>query len=136
MKKVIIVLFASFITVSAFSQELMASSKALATTMKSAKFNWDETVYDFGKIEKDVAVTHKFTFTNSGDGSLVITAVKASCGCTVAEYSQDPIPAGEEGFVKATYNAAKVGLFTKTVTINANTESGTVVLTIKGEVIE
>jgi hypothetical protein len=66
----------------------------------------------------------------------VITTVQASCGCTVTEYSKDPIAPGEKGFVKATYNAAKTGSFQKTVTVNANTEEGVVQLIIKGEVVE
>jgi hypothetical protein len=38
--------------------------------------------------------------------------------------------------VKATYNAAKAGVFSKTVTISANTSESSVLLTIKGEVVE
>ena len=40
------------------------------------------------------------------------------------------------GFVSATYNAAKAGQFTKTVSVNANTDESVVQLTIKGEVVE
>ena len=65
-----------------------------------------------------------------------IESHQASCGCTVTKYSKDPISPGSSGYVTATYNAAKVGVFTKTVTVNANTDGNPVVLTIKGEVIE
>ena len=81
-------------------------------------------------------VTHEFRFTNSGDAPLVISSVQASCGCTVTDYSKDPIAPGSEGYVKATYNAAKVGVFSKTVTVNANAAESVVQLTIKGEVVE
>jgi hypothetical protein len=81
-------------------------------------------------------VTHEFRFTNSGDGPLVISSVKASCGCTVTDYSKDPIAPGTEGYVKATYNAAKAGVFTKSVTVNANANESVVQLIIKGEVVE
>jgi hypothetical protein len=67
---------------------------------------------------------------------LVITSVQASCGCTVTKYTKEAITPGSSGFVTATYNAAHVGVFTKTVTVNANTEGGPVLLTIKGEVVE
>ncbi|HEY3402801.1 MAG TPA: DUF1573 domain-containing protein [Ohtaekwangia sp.] len=102
----------------------------------TAAFAWTQTTYDFGKIKVNNPVSNEFTFVNAGDAPLVISGVKASCGCTVAEYSKDPIEPGATGYVKATYNAAKVGVFTKTVTINANTEEGVVLLTIKGEVVE
>lgn len=131
------ILIAAFaIAVVALGQELTASIKNVEPVNASPAFSWTATTFDFGKIEKDVAVTHEFTFTNSGTDALIISSVQASCGCTVTEYTKEPIPAGETGFVKATYNAAKPGVFSKTVTINANTEDAVVLLTIKGEVIE
>lgn len=136
MKKTMILIAAFAIAVVAVGQELTASIKKAEAVKAAAAFNWTATSFDFGKIEKGVAVTHEFTFTNSGSEPLIISSVQASCGCTVAEYTKDPIPAGETGFVKATYNAAKPGVFSKTVTINANTEDAVVLLTIKGEVVE
>ena len=67
---------------------------------------------------------------------LVISTVQASCGCTVTSYSKEPIEPNGKGFVKATYNAASIGQFTKSVTVNANTEDGVVQLFIKGEVVQ
>jgi hypothetical protein len=135
MKKTMILIAAFAIVVVAVGQELTASVKKVEPSFAAA-FSWAATTHDFGVIQKDVAVTHEFTFTNTGNDALLISSVQASCGCTVTEYTKDPIPAGEKGFVKATYNAAKVGAFSKTVTINANTEDVVVLLTIKGEVAE
>jgi hypothetical protein len=92
------------------------------------------TVHDFGKIPLNKPVTHEFRFTNTGTSPLIISSVQASCGCTVTDYSKDPIAPGAEGFVKATYNAATSGIFSKTVTVNANAEESAVRLMIKGEV--
>ena len=137
MKKIAITLFVFSLAIYAGAQQVAVNYKPAAViTTDDAVFAWKATTFDFGKIKKDKAVTHEFTFTNSGKEALVITSVQASCGCTVAQYSKDPILPGTEGFVKATYNAAKPGVFTKTVTVNANTADGVVVLTIKGEVIE
>jgi hypothetical protein len=97
-------------------------------------FSWTETAFDFGKIKHNAPVTHEFRFTNNGAEPLIITSVQASCGCTVAKYSKDPIVPGGEGFVTATYNAATKGIFNKSVTVNANTQEGVVVLAIRGEV--
>ncbi|MGC3945959.1 MAG: DUF1573 domain-containing protein [Chryseolinea sp.] len=97
-------------------------------------FAWTETVHDFGTIKHNQPVTHEFRFVNKGSEPLIITSVQASCGCTVAKYSKDPIPSGGEGFVTATYSASTMGVFNKTVTVNANTQDGAVVLSIRGEV--
>lgn len=98
-------------------------------------FSWDATTFDFGKIKQNTPVSHVFKFTNSGSSPLVISTVQASCGCTVTDYSREPIGPGAEGYVKATYDAAKPGAFSKTVVVNANAEEGYVKLTIRGEVV-
>lgn len=132
-----ILAIATVIALVAVGQEFTASVKSFdLATVKAAVFNWNSTEFDFGKVQKGTPVTHEFTFTNTGSEQLIISSVKASCGCTVTEYTKNPIEAGGKGFVKATYDASKAGAFTKTVTINANTEEGAVLLTIKGEVIE
>jgi hypothetical protein len=102
---------------------------------KAAAFQWKETTHDFAKIPQGKPVTAEFKFKNTGSVPLVISSAQGSCGCTVPEYSKEPIAPGKEGIVKATFNAANAGAFTKTVTITANTEKGQEVLTIKGEVV-
>jgi hypothetical protein len=135
MKKIYAILL-----IGAFTTPLLAQQLAVinfhSTGFATADFSWVVTTYDFGKIKVNKPATHEFRFTNSGDAPLVISSVQASCGCTVTDYSKDPIAPGAEGYVKATYNAAKVGVFSKTVTVNANAEESVVQLTIKGEVIE
>lgn len=100
-----------------------------------AALAWSETTYDFGKIKVSVPVTHQFVFTNKGSEPIIVTSVKASCGCTVADYSKDPILPGQKGFVKATFNAAQAGIFKKTVTVHANVEGSPIQLMIQGEVV-
>lgn len=136
MKKIIVALFL-IAAVPAFAQSVVSMMPpVLAFSLENAVFNWTTKSHDFGKIAVNSPVTHEFTFTNTGDVPLVISSVQASCGCTVANYTKDPIPEGGEGVVKATYNAATLGKFTKTVTVNANTEEGVVVLSITGEVVQ
>jgi hypothetical protein len=138
MKRIALALFIAAISAPAFAQTLASNTPSQFTVVanENAAFKWVETSFDFGKIPAGTPASHEFTFTNTGDTPLVISSVKASCGCTVAAYSKDSIAPGAKGFVKATYNAANVGLFTKTVTVNANTQEGVVVLTIRGEVVQ
>lgn len=113
-----------------------APAPAAAVPGNMAAFKWETTVYDFGKIPKGKPVTAEFKFTNTGKVPLTLSNVQASCGCTTPDWTKDPVPPGKTGFIKATYNAAAVGPFSKNVTITANVESGQQILTIKGEVIE
>lgn len=135
MKKIAAIILGVGVLFIATFTHLKASHEGNGNYFLDAAFTWQETIHDFGKIKRNVPVSYKFTFKNSGDGPLIIATVNASCGCTVAEYSKEPIPAGGEGFVKATYNAANPGTFNKTVTVNANT-GAPVLLVIKGIVEE
>jgi hypothetical protein len=137
MKKIALTLFSLALASCLFAQEVAMNTRPVnKLNRENAIFNWNMTEYDFGKIKVGVPVTYEFKFTNTGDIPLVISTVQASCGCTVTSYTKDPIAPGAEGFVKATYNAASIGQFTKTVTVNANTEEGVAKLTIKGEVVQ
>jgi len=60
-----------------------------------------ETVKDFGVVNKGQRVTHEFQIRNDGEAVLLITEVRPSCGCTVAEYDKTVAP-GATGKVKAT----------------------------------
>ncbi len=109
--------------------EVAAARDAQATTYPVIAF--DETEFDFGNIDKGTTVEHKFTFTNTGKAPLVIVDAKSSCGCTVPEYSKNPVAPGEKGELLVKYNGSGTNQVTKTVTIKANTEAGTETVKIK-----
>jgi hypothetical protein len=89
---------------------------AVAQTKKPnevAKFS-SETV-DLGKIKKGNPVTASFTFTNISKQDVIIENVTPGCGCTKSDYTKEPIKPGKTGTITATYNAANVGNFSKSV---------------------
>ncbi len=134
MKKLI--LLASFVfggLVLAYGQDSTVKIES-GTPSAMAKFKWEETTHNFGKIDQGKPVTTEFKFTNTGSTPLIISNVKGSCGCTIAKYTKEPIAPGKTGTVSATYNAAAMGAFNKSVRVTANVEGGTETLFIKGEV--
>ncbi|MEY3052734.1 MAG: hypothetical protein RLY31_2519 [Bacteroidota bacterium] len=95
-----------------------------------------ETEFNFGKVKAGEKVQHDYTFTNTGKEPLVISNAKGSCGCTVPEWPKDPIAPGATGKIKVEFDSkGKAGAQAKQVTITANTNPATSILTIKGEVI-
>ena len=102
-----------------------------------ASIAWSSsTTYDFGNINKGTPVTAAFEFTNNGSEPLIISEAKGSCGCTSVEYPQQPVPPGAKDSVKATFNPSSIGAFNKAVKVTANISSKTVILNIKGQVVE
>ena len=98
---------------------------------------FEKTEHDFGKInEADGRVTTIFTFKNEGMAPLVLSNVRASCGCTTPTWTKTPIEPGQTGDITVTYNPnGRPGRFQKTITITSNATTPTTKLTIKGEVI-
>jgi hypothetical protein len=101
---------------------------------------FEETTFNFGKVAQGKPVNHEFEFTNTGDAPLILTNVKASCGCTTPFYPTEPIQPGEKSKIKAVYNAASAGNFHKSITVTTNIKEATgqnkkIILFIKGEVV-
>lgn len=106
--------------------------KKIPADGKYPVMTFTETEYDFGDINQGDKVEHTFEFKNTGESDLVITNARASCGCTVPEYTKEAIKPGENGTIKVTFNSAgKQGQTLKTVTISCNTANEDEKLTIK-----
>jgi Protein of unknown function (DUF1573) len=104
---------------------------------KSTSIRWEnpKMIHDWGSATVGDKITHIYKFTNTGTEPLVILDAKASCGCTVPERPQAPIAPGKIGEIKVVFdsNGKAAGQTAKTVTVTANTDPGTMVLTLKGE---
>lgn len=99
--------------------------------------DFKESTYDFGNILQDSENTKVFTFTNTGKEPLIIENAKGSCGCTVPQYPKEPIAPGATGDIKVVYKPGKQkNKQNKTVTITANTEPASTILTIMADVQE
>jgi hypothetical protein len=92
--------------------------------------------HDFGNItEEGGSVTATFTVFNGTDEAIVLTSVKASCGCTTPNWTKEPIEPGKKGEITATYNPkGRPGGFDKTVTATTNTNER-LTMRIKGTVV-
>ena len=104
-----------------------------------ADIKFEETTHDFGTFSEATPVQScEFTFTNVGKGPLVIHQAVPSCGCTVPEFTEEPVLPGETGSVKVTYNGIGKypGHFRKTITLRTNAKTEMVLLIIKGNMTE
>ena len=90
---------------------------------KQAEIKFDKYIHNFGEFsELSPKVTCVFTYTNVGNAPLVINQAVASCGCTVPEYTKQPVMPGQKGEIKVTYNGAGKfpGHFKKSITVRTN----------------
>ncbi len=113
---------------------------ALATTLFAqkkvddvAKFT-TETV-DLGKVKQSVPSTATFTVTNIGKEPLIIELASPTCGCTIGDYTKEPIAPGKTGTITATYNAAALNHFEKHMTVKFAGVDEVKSITLTGDVL-
>lgn len=129
-----------FFLLSLFVSMAITAMNAQEATQKQApkngpKIEFNEMEHDYGTIQKGGNGECEFTFTNNGTEPLILTNVRASCGCTTPTWTKEPVMPGKTGTIKVKYNTNNVGGFTKTITVNSNAvNSPRLVLKIKGKV--
>lgn len=98
-------------------------------------FVFDKIEHNFGAIALGEDYSTTFTVTNTGNQPLVFTSVKGSCTCTVPDFPKEPIAPGDTGVIEVTFTPGMpLGEQTKFVTIMANTQYKTAVISVKAEV--
>ncbi len=112
---------------------LSATAFAQTKVADVAKFT-NETI-DFGKIKQGVPQKGTFTVVNIGKAPLIIEQANPTCGCTIANYTKEPIAPGKSGVIDATYNAAAMGHFEKHLTVKFAGVDEMKSITFTGEVV-
>lgn len=115
----------------AFASTLHAQDNQIS---KSDSIVFDKLEHDYGTIKNGSDGNSVFTFTNKGQKPLILTNVRAACGCTVPQWPREPIAPGEKGEIKVKYNTNISGPFTKTISVNSNAVNSIVRLKITGKV--
>jgi hypothetical protein len=108
---------------------------AHANAGKMPIIKFENTEHDFGTIKAGEKVEYTYKFTNDGTADLLITDAKASCGCTVPDYTKTPVAPGKTGEVHVVFDSAgKSGEVSKTVTLTLNTEKGNETVSFKANI--
>jgi hypothetical protein len=108
-----------------------------STNRKVPEMSFSDTRHDFGKVKEGDKVIYEFRFTNTGNAPLLISNVKASCGCTTPDWPRSLIQPGDSNVIKVEYNSkGRIGEFSKAVEITANTYPNNTTLTISGVVFK
>ncbi|GHT58682.1 hypothetical protein AGMMS50239_03700 [Bacteroidia bacterium] len=120
-----------------FSVKSKNKTPVVVVAAEEGKVEVDKTVHDFGTIKKEGgSVSAVFTVKNNTKAPIILSEVRASCGCTTPDWTKGPIEAGKTGTVTATYNPSGTGPFEKTVTINVSEgeKTETFIVKIKGTI--
>jgi hypothetical protein len=118
----------SFLTVSCNNEDSEKvnnnSSEKMPEEYKNnpTSVEWETQMHDFGTIIQDTVVQFVYKFKNTGDKPLMVVDCQATCGCTVPDCKQPPVPPGANGEILVKFNSAnKANRVNKTVKVYMNT---------------
>ena len=124
MKKSVLISITLLISFFNFSQE------------KQAEIKFEVTTIDYGEVEFESDGKRVFKFKNVGTAPLIFKRISSSCGCTIPKKPERPIEPGDSGEIEVEYDTKRVGVFMKAISVVSNSKNSSIVLRIKGEVLE
>lgn len=97
---------------------------------------FSEIDHNFGEIKKGEKVEHVFEVTNTGKNPLIISNVKPGCGCTVPDYTKEPILPGKKGKITLHFDSTNFdGAVNKIADVYVNVEKAPVRLTFSANIL-
>ena len=103
---------------------------------KQAEIKFEVTTIDYGEVEFESDGKRVFKFKNVGTAPLIFKRISSSCGCTIPKKPEKPIEPGDFGEIEVEYDTKRVGIFMKAISVVSNSKNSSIVLRIKGEVLE
>ncbi|MCH2235527.1 MAG: DUF1573 domain-containing protein [Crocinitomicaceae bacterium] len=100
--------------------------------LNESSIEWETTEIDLGEIEQGKPVDITFNFNNTGNEPVIISDVKAGCGCTIVNFDKKPIPSGDSSEITATFNAKAEGPFNKSIRVYTNVNDTPIILRFNG----
>lgn len=111
-----------------------ANNTSSAPAAKDPGYKFDKIDHDYGTIAKGADPYCEFRLTNTSKEPLIIASAVGSCGCTVPEYTKEPIKPGETVIIKVRYDTQRIGHFEKQVTMTFVGKNEPAILKIHGTV--
>ena len=118
--------------------ELAPQPAAVATaTAGVPDIEFEAPDFDFVEASPNQEIVHRFVFKNVGTAPLIVSQVRASCGCTATTLTRGEVEPGGTGEIEARLRVPVMsGPTTKTITVTSNDpDEPSVTLSMKGKVV-
>lgn len=134
MKKLFSIALLAIVTFSISCSQTNQTGETVDIDAKGPSIKFEVVEHDFGKIQKGGNGTFEFEFLNDGSEPLILSNVRASCGCTTPNWTKEPIFAGKKSKITVKYDTQRIGSFNKSITVYSNGGETPIILRIKGTV--
>lgn len=106
-----------------------------AADPNAGEFKFKEETHDYGEVPEGPLAECDFEFKNVGKSPIIITEARGSCGCTVPNWSKEPVLPGKKGTIHVSYTTqGRQGMIAKDIVITSNAKQQPMILHIKGTV--
>ncbi len=120
--RLIMLLFTFFLSVPIFAQENSVEIR--------------EKRIDFGEVTEGTVVEKTFEIINRNEIPLIIHDIAVTCGCTVPEWTKEPVKMGEKKLIKVRFDTnGKAGRQNKSITLLTNAKQSKIALLLTGIVL-
>lgn len=100
---------------------------------QNSTLDFEETEFDFGKIEFQDTLVHRFYFKNTSENEVRIVDISTDCACTFSnESTEENIGKEERSFIELVFLPYNYGTFVKVFTLKTD-NAGTQTLMLKGQ---
>ncbi len=89
-------------------------------TAAGARISFEKKILLMGTLQAGDEAVCDFVYTNVGNAPLIVSEVKATCGCTVPQWSNEPLMPGATDTIRVRYDTERRGRFNKVVTVHSN----------------
>lgn len=108
---------------------------SLSFDFSSSAIQWTtDTDYDFGAVEFGTTSGVVFSFQNISSDSVLLQTVRTTCGCTAAEWPEQPLAPGAKGDLRIEFTAENKGPFSKKIRVFFDAMRKPEILMIRGRV--
>lgn len=89
----------------------------------TTEVSFADTMIDLGTVKEGGEYRIVYHYKNNGQAPLMLFNVSPSCGCTIAEFSHNPLSPNEGDSIIAKFDSkGKAGSYQKNIKVNCNTE--------------
>ncbi|MCS6928258.1 MAG: DUF1573 domain-containing protein [Saprospiraceae bacterium] len=120
LRSTLFVLSATFLTAFGLRAQSASSLEIGDPTLNAGKVKWIPMQIETGDVLQGIPVERTIEVRNISDENLILLEVLSGCHCTVAEWTKEPIPPGNSGYIRVVFDAKEEGEFYKVISIRTN----------------
>lgn len=109
----------------------------VAINLSGPHIVFDKETHDYGEVYMHGDGNCVFKYSNIGNEPLILTEVRASCGCNLPEWRREPLPPGDTATIRVRYTTLnRVHQINRSIVVTSNAVNRpTQVLRLIGNVV-